>query len=142
MRDRNVEFPNRFRLVKVEGTDDIYDLEAAPGEVVEEGTLLNKANLLTDETAALLGMEQENPTVNEAFENLRNSLTEEQKVYSNTVSGYASDLYLYITGKHPILCAHEYSDYAQWEAVKNQKWLKRTISLTGDAQTITVYDGG
>lgn len=67
MRDRNVEHPNRFRLVKVEGTDDIYDLEAAPGEVVEEGTLLNKANLLTDETARLLGMEQENPTVNEAF---------------------------------------------------------------------------
>ena len=35
--------------------------------IQQVGTALNKANLLTDETAALLGMEQENPTVNEAF---------------------------------------------------------------------------
>ena len=62
--DRNVEFPNRYRLVKVPGTDDIYELEPAPGEVVAEGTFVNKANMLTDETAALLGGAE---TVNEAL---------------------------------------------------------------------------
>lgn len=67
MKDRNVEFPRRFHLTKVEGTDDIYDLEPAPGEITEEGTLLNKANLLTDETAKMIGLTTEDPTVNEAL---------------------------------------------------------------------------
>lgn len=73
MQDRNVEFPNRFRMVKVEGTDDIYDMIPAPGDVLNPGTLLNKANLLTDETAGRLGLLQEDPTVNEAFGALANS---------------------------------------------------------------------
>ena len=76
MQDRNVEFPNRFRMVKVEGTDDIYDVIPAPGEVLNPGTLLNKANLLSDETARLLGMEQNDPTVNEAFGRLNKNLIE------------------------------------------------------------------
>ena len=67
MQDRNVEFPNRFRMVKVEGTDDIYDVIPAPGEVLNPGTLLNKANLLTDETAAALGLGLANPTIDDAF---------------------------------------------------------------------------
>lgn len=41
--------------MKVEGTDDIYDLTPAPGTVTEEGTFLNVKNLLKDTTAALLG---------------------------------------------------------------------------------------
>lgn len=41
--------------MKVEGTDDIYDLTPAPGAVTEEGTFLNVENLLKDTTAALLG---------------------------------------------------------------------------------------
>lgn len=52
MTDRNVEFPNRYRLVKVPGTDDIYDAIPAPGEVYDEGTFIDKANLLSDATAA------------------------------------------------------------------------------------------
>ena len=47
-----------------------YEYIKLEDEPDEEGTLLNKANLLTDETAALLGMEQENPTVNEAFRHI------------------------------------------------------------------------
>lgn len=47
-----------------------YEYIKLEDEPDEEGTILNKANLLTDETARLLGMEQENPTVNEAFEAL------------------------------------------------------------------------
>lgn len=56
MRDRNVQFPNRYRLEKVQGTDDIYDLMPAPGTVTEEGTLVNKSTLLKDVTAALYGL--------------------------------------------------------------------------------------
>ena len=52
MKDRSVEFPQRYRLTKVTGTDDIYDLIPAPGEITEEGTLINKGTLLSDDTAA------------------------------------------------------------------------------------------
>lgn len=55
MKDRNVEFPNRYHLTKVAGTDDIYDLTPAPGAVYEEGTFRNKANDLSDDTAAMFG---------------------------------------------------------------------------------------
>lgn len=55
MQDRNVEFPNRYRMVKVDGTDDIFDLIPAPGTIYEDGTFRNKANDLTDATAALFG---------------------------------------------------------------------------------------
>lgn len=55
MIDRNVEFPNRYRMVKVEGTDDIIDLIPVPGEISDEGTFINKATLLKDATAALFG---------------------------------------------------------------------------------------
>lgn len=56
MYDRNVEHPNRYQLVKVEGTDDIFDLVPAPGTVNNDGTLINKNSLLKDATAALFGM--------------------------------------------------------------------------------------
>lgn len=56
MKDRNVQYPNRYQLVKVEGTDDIYDLTPAPGTIVEEGTIINKSALLKDETAELFGL--------------------------------------------------------------------------------------
>lgn len=56
MYDRNVEFPNRYQLVKVEGTDDVFDIIPAPGEVAEEGTMINKSSLLSDAVAASFGL--------------------------------------------------------------------------------------
>lgn len=56
MYDRNVEFPNRYQLVKVEGTDDVFDIIPAPGEVAEEGTMINKSTLLSDAVAASFGL--------------------------------------------------------------------------------------
>lgn len=55
MIDRNVQYPQRYQLQKVAGTDDIYDITPAPGEVEAEGTLINKATLLSDETAQKYG---------------------------------------------------------------------------------------
>lgn len=51
MKDRLIQYPNRYRLVAVQGQEGVYDLEAVTGTVTEQGTPLNKANLLTDATA-------------------------------------------------------------------------------------------
>lgn len=59
MQDRNVQFPQRYKLQKVVGTDDIYDLIPTPGEISSEGTFLNKANLLKDATASVFGLGSE-----------------------------------------------------------------------------------
>lgn len=56
MHDRNVEHPNRYRMVKVEGTNDIYDIVPAPGRVDNDGTPINKATLLKDDTASRFGL--------------------------------------------------------------------------------------
>ncbi len=56
MEDRNVQFPQRYQMKKVEGTEDIFDLIPAPGEISSEGTLINKATLWKDATAALFGL--------------------------------------------------------------------------------------
>lgn len=56
MIDRNVQWPARYQLQKVPGTDDIYDIIPAPGTVYDEGTLINKATLLKDTTAAEYGL--------------------------------------------------------------------------------------
>lgn len=66
MKDRTVQYPNRYKLTPVGGTSDTYDLTAVPGTITEPGTVLNKANLLTDATATGLGLTG-NPTVNDAF---------------------------------------------------------------------------
>ncbi len=67
MKDRIVEFPNRHKIIPVPGQADTVDLVPAPGVVAEEGTRMNKANLFTDETAALYGLEGEAATVNNAL---------------------------------------------------------------------------
>lgn len=56
MQDRNVQYPNRYKLTPVGGTTDIYDLTPVPGTVAAEGTPINKASLLKDATAALYGL--------------------------------------------------------------------------------------
>lgn len=66
MKDRTVQYPNRYKLTPVGGTSDTYDLTAVPGTVTEPGTVLNKANLLTDATAAGLGLSGD-PNLNDAF---------------------------------------------------------------------------
>lgn len=72
MRDRSVEFPERYRLKKVPGTDDVYDLTPAPGEISEEGTPINKATLLTDETAGKYGFGSD-AVVNDVLKKLSDS---------------------------------------------------------------------
>lgn len=48
MKDRVVQYPNRYRMVPVEGQEGVIDLVAVPGEVTAQGSAYNKANILTD----------------------------------------------------------------------------------------------
>lgn len=48
MKDRIVEYPNRYKLIAVAGQDGVYDLEAVPGTITETGTPINKASLLAE----------------------------------------------------------------------------------------------
>lgn len=66
MKDRTPTYPGRIKLTPVEGQENKYDLEWAD-EPVQEGTPLNKATLLSDTVATMLGMAQDDPTVSDAF---------------------------------------------------------------------------
>ena len=55
MQDRVSQYPGRVKLTPVSGQENVYDMEWADGATVA-GTALNKANLLTDATAALFGL--------------------------------------------------------------------------------------
>lgn len=65
MRDRVPMYPGRVRLTPVPGQDGLYDMVRAD-RPTQEGTPLNKATLLSDETAAMLGLSK-TATPNDAF---------------------------------------------------------------------------
>ena len=68
MKDRSVEFPNRYQMVPVAGTTDTFDFVSVPGAVAEEGTDINKANLLPDAVAEALGLNPaDDPQVKDAL---------------------------------------------------------------------------
>lgn len=58
MQDRVPMYPGRVRLMPVPGQDGLYDMVRAD-QPTQEGTPLNKATLLSDETAALYGLGQD-----------------------------------------------------------------------------------
>lgn len=66
MLDRLVEFPNRVRLIPVEGQSGVYDVVQVPGTVTEEGTPLNKGTLLSDVTGNRYGLDKYG-TIDDAF---------------------------------------------------------------------------
>lgn len=72
MIDRNVEFPNRFRMTLVPGTDDIYEVVPAPGDVIAAGDTFSKVNMLPDSIPAALGLKMGNPQVKDALNVLAN----------------------------------------------------------------------
>lgn len=67
MKDRIVQYPNRFKLEPVSGTTDTFDLTSVPGVVTEAGDDINKANLLPDAVVSVLGLEETNPQVSDAL---------------------------------------------------------------------------
>lgn len=57
MKDRVPLYPGRVKLTTVSGQENTYDMVRAD-EPTQEGTPLNKATLLKDETAALFGLDE------------------------------------------------------------------------------------
>lgn len=55
MQDRISLYPGRVKLTPVAGQDNVFDLVRAD-QPTQEGTALNKGNLLADDTAALFGI--------------------------------------------------------------------------------------
>ncbi len=72
MKDRIVEHPARYQLVPVAGTTDQFDFVPVPGTITEAGTDLSKENLLSDATAAALGLSGD-PTVDYAILQIANN---------------------------------------------------------------------
>lgn len=87
MEDRSVQYPQRYQLKKVEGTDDIYDLIPAPGEITAEGTLINKSALLKDETATLFKDLPEDPVPDDVFKVLSKAALVVEDGKLNTPNG-------------------------------------------------------
>lgn len=69
MTDRTPLYPGRVKMTPVSGQANIYDMERAD-QPTQEGTPLNKATLLSDATAAALGLAGDDPTVDEALATL------------------------------------------------------------------------
>lgn len=67
MKDRSVEYPNRYRMTLVPGTTDIYEMTPVPGEVYEEGTLMSKGNMMDDNTENVIWGDAADRTVNQAL---------------------------------------------------------------------------
>lgn len=71
MKDRIPKYPGRMKLTHADGTVEYVTMERAD-EAVEEGTPLNKASLLSDDTAHTLELDNnDDPTVDDAFVNVR-----------------------------------------------------------------------
>lgn len=83
MKDRSVEYPNRYRMTLVPGTTDIYEMTPVPGEVYEEGTLMSKANILDDNSEMDIWGTIGDRTPNDAFSFIGKSLVAHDKDIEN-----------------------------------------------------------
>lgn len=132
MKDRVPKYPGRVKITRSDGTSEYVTIERADEPVSgNEGTPLNKATLLSDDTAAMLGFtSSEDPTVNEALQ----QLSKESKTFLH------SDLHMYIMQTHPVLYASPYKDAWMFDMTSDHTHEARSISLSGNAESITVYD--
>lgn len=69
MQDRVPKYPGRVTLIPVQGLENTYTMKRAD-EPTQQGTPLNKANLLTDATATSIGLTNE-ATPNDAFSRIK-----------------------------------------------------------------------
>ena len=83
MKDRSVEYPNRYRMTLVPGTTDIYEMTPVPGEVYEEGTLMSKANILDDNSEMDIWGTIGDRTPNDAFSFIGKLINEHDEDIAN-----------------------------------------------------------
>lgn len=72
MKDRVPKYPGRVKITQSDGTSEYVTIERADEPVSgNEGTPLNKATLLSDDTATMIGFtSSDNPTVDDALQGL------------------------------------------------------------------------
>lgn len=87
MTNRDVQYPPRYRMQFNNGEEFIVWLYPEPGEVFEAGTELNKSTLLTDKTAAALGLTSGDPTVNDALAVIAAALSKSVRVAVGSYTG-------------------------------------------------------
>lgn len=77
MKDRVPKYPGRVKITRSDGTSEYATIERADEPVSgNEGTPLNKATLLSDDTAAMLGFAtSDDPTVDDALQGLCNTMS-------------------------------------------------------------------
>lgn len=92
MKDRSVEYPNRYRMTLVPGTTDIYEMTPVPGEVYEEGTLMSKANILDDNSEMDIWGTLGDRTPNDAFSFIGKSLVAHDQDIANLRSDHDQDI--------------------------------------------------
>lgn len=72
MKDRVPKYPGRVKITRSDGTSEYVTIERADEPVSgNEGTPLNKATLLSDDTAAQLKLTSDDPTVDDALKKLK-----------------------------------------------------------------------
>lgn len=86
MKDRIPLYPGRVKLNPVTGQENTYDMVRAD-EPTQEGTPLNKATLLKDDTAEALGLTSEDPTVNEALLEIFNTANSKARIVTGNYVG-------------------------------------------------------
>lgn len=86
MKDRIPLYPGRVKLNPVTGQENTYDMVRAD-EPTQEGTPLNKATLLKDDTAKALGLTSEDPTVNEALLEIFNTANSKARIVTGKYVG-------------------------------------------------------
>lgn len=105
MKDRISLYPGRVQLNPVSGMNNVYDVVRAD-EPLEEGTPLNKNNLLKDTTANLYGMNDE-ATPDNVFEELHKSMDKIGNITPTTNRSLEED-YLWCDGS--VVSEEEYPD--------------------------------
>lgn len=136
MTDRNVQYPNRFHVKPVPGTDDIYEIIPAPGAVYEDGTFWNKANVLQDATAALFGKDS-TAVPDEIFAAIRSliqTVDGKIKIATGSYVGTGADLTLTFGFRaKAVLIAGEYYGIGSY----NFKGYMASFGLAVGAKTIS-----
>lgn len=88
MKDRVPKYPGRVYVTPENGGAPYYATVERADEPVVEGTALNKANLLSDTTATMLGFTaDEDPTVNDALYRVNKNIDNYQSTFQKLMTG-------------------------------------------------------
>lgn len=94
MKDRVPKYPGRVKITRSDGTSEYATIERADEPVSgNEGTPLNKATLLSDDTAAMLGFAtSDDPTVDDALQGLYEHICQRGLMESGYYTGTGATL--------------------------------------------------